>query len=331
MASYTKNLNLLKKDPVADGADTFNIETMLNENWDKIDENVATGAAMQAHITNQKNPHNVTAAQIGAAASVHSHTMGQVEGLNTALSNKADLMDGEVQPSQLPQLHNDVTLYVNATTGNDENPGTQQYPFATIQAAVDSIPKNLSVYRFVINIADGTYNEDVLVFGFYGTGAKLEYFRFYGISFVGSSGVTVRSIKFVNNLIPYIFVSGITVSGGTSIKQGGIEAGTGIVVQGCNHVDIDNCNITNCVNGLQVGTYYTTGGTTVFAEGCSISNCTNYAIFTTGTNTVFLLKITGSGNSIGLVASYGGHIISQSLTLEATTEQTIYAGFIDKF
>ncbi|MEK5477268.1 phage tail protein [Paenibacillus sp. FSL R5-0407] len=37
MASNTPNLNLLKKDPVTDGNDTFNIRTMLNENWDKID------------------------------------------------------------------------------------------------------------------------------------------------------------------------------------------------------------------------------------------------------------------------------------------------------
>lgn len=37
MASQTPNLDLLKKDPVIDGNDTFNIETMLNENWDKID------------------------------------------------------------------------------------------------------------------------------------------------------------------------------------------------------------------------------------------------------------------------------------------------------
>lgn len=37
MASYTEKLNLLKKNPVTDGADTFNIETMMNENWDKID------------------------------------------------------------------------------------------------------------------------------------------------------------------------------------------------------------------------------------------------------------------------------------------------------
>lgn len=41
MASYTSNLNLLKKDPVVDGSDTFNIETMLNDNWDKIDAAVA--------------------------------------------------------------------------------------------------------------------------------------------------------------------------------------------------------------------------------------------------------------------------------------------------
>lgn len=41
MASNTEHLNLLKKDPVADGNEYFNIETMLNENWDKIDEAVS--------------------------------------------------------------------------------------------------------------------------------------------------------------------------------------------------------------------------------------------------------------------------------------------------
>lgn len=37
MASNTQNLNLYKKNPDTDGADTFNVRTMLNENWDKID------------------------------------------------------------------------------------------------------------------------------------------------------------------------------------------------------------------------------------------------------------------------------------------------------
>ncbi len=38
MASNTPNLNLYKKDPVVDSNDTFNITTMLNDNWDKIDQ-----------------------------------------------------------------------------------------------------------------------------------------------------------------------------------------------------------------------------------------------------------------------------------------------------
>lgn len=37
MASKTQQLGLLKKNPTTDGSDTFNIETMLNENWDKLD------------------------------------------------------------------------------------------------------------------------------------------------------------------------------------------------------------------------------------------------------------------------------------------------------
>lgn len=42
MASNTTRLNLLKKNPSTDGNTNFNIETMLNENWQKIDDKVAT-------------------------------------------------------------------------------------------------------------------------------------------------------------------------------------------------------------------------------------------------------------------------------------------------
>ena len=50
MASYTPNLNLLMKDPVADGADTFNIETMLNQNF-------FTGAITVVHSPNLRQCH----------------------------------------------------------------------------------------------------------------------------------------------------------------------------------------------------------------------------------------------------------------------------------
>lgn len=41
MSKYTDNLNLYEKEPDIDGNDTFNITTMMNDNWDKIDS--ATG------------------------------------------------------------------------------------------------------------------------------------------------------------------------------------------------------------------------------------------------------------------------------------------------
>ncbi|MEW4368507.1 phage tail protein [Paenibacillus kandeliae] len=72
MASNTPNLNLLKKNPATDGNDTFNIETMLNENWDKIDTaikqvkdkvdtiNVPPASTTQAGIVQLTNATNST-------------------------------------------------------------------------------------------------------------------------------------------------------------------------------------------------------------------------------------------------------------------------------
>ncbi|MDR3598122.1 hypothetical protein [Clostridium sp.] len=40
MSSSTNNLGLYKVDPSTDGENTFNIKTMLNDNWDKIDNAV---------------------------------------------------------------------------------------------------------------------------------------------------------------------------------------------------------------------------------------------------------------------------------------------------
>ncbi|OCA85218.1 pyocin knob domain-containing protein [Pseudobacillus wudalianchiensis] len=48
MAKNTPRLDLYMKDPLADQEDTFNIETMLNENWRKIDEKVATKEELQS-------------------------------------------------------------------------------------------------------------------------------------------------------------------------------------------------------------------------------------------------------------------------------------------
>lgn len=56
MASNTENLDLLMKNPSTDGADTFNVQTMLNENWQKIDNNAGSVAKTLANILKPTTP-----------------------------------------------------------------------------------------------------------------------------------------------------------------------------------------------------------------------------------------------------------------------------------
>ena len=50
MASTTPNIGLYKKDPVADANDYFNIQTMLNNNWDALDSNQGSLAAIRTAL-----------------------------------------------------------------------------------------------------------------------------------------------------------------------------------------------------------------------------------------------------------------------------------------
>jgi len=67
-----------------------------------------------------------------------------------------------------PEFGDASWIYVSKT-GSDTNTGTEESPFLTIQHAVDSIKKN-RVTNITIDIGVGTYNETVLISGFYGTG-----------------------------------------------------------------------------------------------------------------------------------------------------------------
>jgi Peptidase C10 family/FlgD Ig-like domain/Right handed beta helix region/Protein of unknown function (DUF1565) len=57
-----------------------------------------------------------------------------------------------------PQFDN--TYYVDGANGNDDWLGTEDYPFATIQKAIDE-----SVNGFTINVAEGVYTESLVING----------------------------------------------------------------------------------------------------------------------------------------------------------------------
>lgn len=91
MSSYTKNLNLLKKDPLADGADTFNISTMLNDNWDKIDAAYGDIPEMDFVPNSRKvngkplsSDVTLTASDVGARPNTWTPTAAQVGAVPTS-------------------------------------------------------------------------------------------------------------------------------------------------------------------------------------------------------------------------------------------------------
>lgn len=90
--------------------------------------------------------------------------------LREELAAKADLMDGQVPYLQTPHLTANRTLYVDGAAGDDANPGTKEAPYRTIQAAVDALPRDLSGRAVTIQVAAGTYDEDVVIRGFHSGG-----------------------------------------------------------------------------------------------------------------------------------------------------------------
>jgi len=105
MASNTNRLGLLKKDPVADGNDTFNIKTMLNDNWDKIDAKVATlgpDGKVPAEQLSVAFPPDATTSQKGvvmlddstsSASTAKAATANSVKSVNDSLaSHSTDLV-----------------------------------------------------------------------------------------------------------------------------------------------------------------------------------------------------------------------------------------------
>lgn len=141
MASNTPKLGLLKKDPAMDGNETFNIQTMLNDNWDKIDEAVGNievpeASTTQKGIVQLSNAtdgmrEGVAATEravkvaydvaIGARikADAAETVVGAQAKASTAETNAKNYIDGKVW--QKHRMTNDNGLTLNITNQNLNN------------------------------------------------------------------------------------------------------------------------------------------------------------------------------------------------------------------
>ena len=116
MPKNTENLNLYEVDPSTDGNMTFNIDTMMNDNWDKLD--------------------------------------AYAGGINAQLSNKADIIDGKIAP--MPSIADvggsNKNLLINWDFRNPVNQrGLSEYTGVTYTVDMWQLNAN----RGKLNVNDG--------------------------------------------------------------------------------------------------------------------------------------------------------------------------------
>lgn len=200
-------------------------------------------------------------------------------------------------------LAEDVTVYVSTAGSDATGDGTAAAPFSTIQHALNSIPKNLNGHIVNINIAAGTYPEDVIV----------ENFSAARIVFVGAAdaAVTINKLDIRNCTLNFEFVH-ITVSGGGIYGMFGAKFYLG-----------PNTKLT--CNGGSYGVYARYNCTFSLMGDVTINNTSGQAIRAGSACHVYVHNLSGTGNKVGLYAG-GGIIQCGTKTLAATTEYTTSAG-----
>ncbi|MFH5187683.1 hypothetical protein ACHHV8_36695 [Paenibacillus sp. TAB 01] len=181
----------------------------------------------------------------------------------------------------------DKTYYVSPA-GSDSNNGTSAAtPFKTVGKAVSMIPQVCN-HLYTINVAAGTYAEDVLITGIVGSGT----IRIAGVP-ANPDTLVINSIAIKNTMI-IASVAGFMASSTTQ---------AGFLAVRSKHVIFDSCRITASASIAGVVFDGTSGR-------CINSTISNRSI---GIEVAYACKVycaanKGSGNTIGMQAHEGGQI-----------------------
>lgn len=190
----------------------------------------------------------------------------------------------------------DATIYVSTSGDNAAGDGSEVAPFKTIQHAINSIAKNLDNRAITINIASGTYSENVEVSGFYGGTLRFEL-----------GAVTVKSfVLYETNVI--INGTSLTLSASGNVYGFRCHRGANAILQ---------CALT--VNGSTNGIFVSYGSR--FSCGtATINSCTN-AIVCNFAAQLYINAVNGSRNNNGVQASGG---IASIGSINADMASTLY-------
>lgn len=171
------------------------------------------------------------------------------------------------------------TIYVS-TSGNDASgDGTETAPFKTIQHAIDSISKNLENRDITINIASGTYAEEIVVSGFYGGTLRFAF-----------GSVTINTFSVYESCI---------IMTGTALYLAATEKTYGFYChRGANVI----CQMPMSVTGATNGIYAVFGSRFSGNRTITVNTCGN-AVVSIYASYIYIATLEGIQNINGIQAS----------------------------
>lgn len=174
------------------------------------------------------------------------------------------------------------TVYVATTGSNTTGDGSQTAPYATINKALSTIPKNLNGFVATVNIAAGTYDENVYA-AYFGNGL---------LRITGTVGdvVTVNKLEFFN--VKYVEIDSISFN----------------VQNQFLHVNASSVRVLTpfSASGGVYGVYATNFSDVLFSAPSTISNTTNYGVVATSLSNIYIVEFLGSGNKMNIACTLGG-------------------------
>lgn len=251
-------------------------------------------------------PGRVTLTPVGGQTNVYDLTRSDVPIEEGTPINKK-LLDQKAYT-----LTENATVYVSGSAGSDiTGDGTNVGPYATVQKAIDSLPKCLGGFHAQIDIADGVYEERVTIDGFYGgrltLGVKGKNVTLRGITVMSSDGVRIN--------VPLV-------------KYSASQAGNLVQADYGSNVSILSDVIIHGENGAVSGLAASRGSVIVSSATVEIRGCKSPAVYASGGARIALGTINGTSanTSYGLRAEMGGVISFSTQGLVASLGNSTGSG-----
>lgn len=197
-------------------------------------------------------------------------------------------------------LSSNVTIYVSNAGSDTLGDGSSTNPYATIQRAINELPKNLNGYDATINIATGTYNEDLLIDRFFGGIIILD----------GASGVSVNIRSIRVHYGASVQVQNIIIS------VQGASGGNAIAVADASFVAISNIATTGAVEN---GVFVSRNGFFCAYGELLVKSTTYAALHVTSRSSLFATTLSLDASSGTALRCVNGSLVSYNTLYQQNT------------